>query len=513
MDWELLKKIDPKKLIGERLSPFDLMGGGDQEKVKPSKDKPLTGLYYRKPGLVYEPSKGLSCAIEFLESQESNRFQMGLLKSMTIGSAERHFAESCKYVAKNKPQKALSKLGDVLNKDPQHTDAYFLMGCILMEAEQFDKANSCFHKVLLCQKSLGKGFKKYLPSFHITLNLNLSPCFCIYPELLGATLLVAISYWENNKREEAISALDQTVSIFPKNSAVLYLMTFFRLEMARYKAVIEELSDFEPSNSLDLATYTLLGIALYSSHDPVTAVQVLKNAIRFAERFEEEGQIKIIRYNLGRAYLNKGDKFEGLQELKKVSIIEPDYLDVNHILQDPSKGAKPYAGLRPDSETSVILNGKKVEKSPSKEVEIIDSSPSSPSRTEIPETEAPEIKTPEIETITPESVELSPETDIKEITVGTARLLLQQTGETFSIKINGMTTIGRESSNDISFPEDFSISRRQAKIISNQEGFFAEDLGSTNGTYLNKRRITRKMALKNNDEIQIGKKNFTFVTE
>ncbi len=91
--------------------------------------------------------------------------------------------------------------------------------------------------------------------------------------------------------------------------------------------------------------------------------------------------------------------------------------------------------------------------------------------------------------------------------------MLQQTGETFSIKINGMTTIGRESINDISFPEDFSISRRQAKIISNQEGFFAEDLGSTNGTYLNKRRITRKMALKNNDEIQIGKKNFTFITE
>jgi len=450
MDWELLKKIDPKKLIGERISPFDFMGS-DQEKVKPSKDKPLTGLYYRKPGLTYDPSKGLSCAIEFLESQESNRFQMGLLKSMTIGSAERHFAESCKYVAKNKPQKALSKLGDVLNKDPQNTDAYFLMGCILMEAEQFDKANSCFHKVLLCQKSLGKGFKKYLPSFHVTLNLNLSPCFCIYPELLGATLLVAVSYWENNKREEAVSALDQTVSIFPKNSAVLYLMTFFRLEMARYKAVIEELSDFEPSNSLDLATYTLLGIALYSSHDPVTAVQILKNAIRFAERFEEEGQIKIIRYNLGRAYLNKGDKFEGLQELKKVSVIEPDYLDVNHILQDPSKGAKPYAGVRPDSETRVVLNGEKVEKSPSKEVEIIDSFPSYASRTEIPETKTPEPETPkipppeletpepqipEIETITPESVKLSPETNIKEITTGTARLLLQQTGETFSIKIN-----------------------------------------------------------------------------
>ena len=96
---------------------------------------------------------------------------------------------------------------------------------------------------------------------------------------------------------------------------------------------------------------------------------------------------------------------------------------------------------------------------------------------------------------------------------GNFRLVIKKTGETFNLKANSITTIGRESTNDIAFPEDFSISRRQARIIFEQDDIFIEDLGSTNGTYLNKRRITKKMKLENNDEIKIGKKDFIFIIE
>ncbi|MEQ8223241.1 MAG: hypothetical protein ABRQ37_13115, partial [Candidatus Eremiobacterota bacterium] len=93
MDWELLKRIDPTKLIGgEGSSPLDLLTG-DKDKVKTSKDIPLTGLYYRKPVFKYNPSKSLACKIEFFESQDKNPFDIGLLKSITIGPAERYFAD------------------------------------------------------------------------------------------------------------------------------------------------------------------------------------------------------------------------------------------------------------------------------------------------------------------------------------------------------------------------------------------------------------------------------------
>ena len=63
--------------------------------------------------------------------------------------------------------------------------------------------------------------------------------------------------------------------------------------------------------------------------------------------------------------------------------------------------------------------------------------------------------------------------------------------------------IGRNAENDIVI-ENLAVSKLHARIVKQDEAYYIEDLNSTNGTYLNKIRITKK-DLKNNDIISVGK--------
>ncbi len=63
--------------------------------------------------------------------------------------------------------------------------------------------------------------------------------------------------------------------------------------------------------------------------------------------------------------------------------------------------------------------------------------------------------------------------------------------------------IGRNAENDIVI-ENLAVSKLHARIVKQDEAYYIEDLNSTNGTYLNKIRITKK-DLKDNDIISVGK--------
>lgn len=64
------------------------------------------------------------------------------------------------------------------------------------------------------------------------------------------------------------------------------------------------------------------------------------------------------------------------------------------------------------------------------------------------------------------------------------------------------STIGREGC-DITL-SDPDVSRRHAAVEMSNGGLSIEDLGSTNGTFVNGERITAPRALRDGDEIQIG---------
>ena len=83
-----------------------------------------------------------------------------------------------------------------------------------------------------------------------------------------------------------------------------------------------------------------------------------------------------------------------------------------------------------------------------------------------------------------------------------------RTGETFHPQ-GARTTIGRSPDCEI-FLDDVTVSRRHAVLVERDDGFFIEDQGSLNGTFLNRRRI-ESGRLEDGDELQIGKYRLSFL--
>ena len=72
-----------------------------------------------------------------------------------------------------------------------------------------------------------------------------------------------------------------------------------------------------------------------------------------------------------------------------------------------------------------------------------------------------------------------------------------------------VTTAGRHPESDI-FLDDVTVSRRHVEIAVAGDGFVVRDVGSLNGTYLNRERID-EAPLVNGDELQIGKFKLVFL--
>ena len=72
-------------------------------------------------------------------------------------------------------------------------------------------------------------------------------------------------------------------------------------------------------------------------------------------------------------------------------------------------------------------------------------------------------------------------------------------------------TIGRNVKNDIQI-DNLSVSKQHARIVKHQGKYYVEDMKSTNGTYLNEKKIT-KQKLTDNDVITVGKHTLLAILE
>ncbi len=81
-------------------------------------------------------------------------------------------------------------------------------------------------------------------------------------------------------------------------------------------------------------------------------------------------------------------------------------------------------------------------------------------------------------------------------------------GEVFAVAGERMT-IGRSPEAEV-FLDDVTVSRNHALLVRRRDGLYIDDLGSLNGTYVNRRRI-ESHRLQNGDELQVGKYKLTYL--
>jgi pSer/pThr/pTyr-binding forkhead associated (FHA) protein len=112
-----------------------------------------------------------------------------------------------------------------------------------------------------------------------------------------------------------------------------------------------------------------------------------------------------------------------------------------------------------------------------------------------------------------ETGELRP-VDLDTVTHEGATLVIRsgggRSGEAFKVAGERMT-IGRSPDAEV-FLDDVTVSRNHALLVQRRDGLYIDDLGSLNGTYVNRRRI-ESHRLQNGDELQVGKYKLTYLEE
>jgi len=127
---------------------------------------------------------------------------------------------------------------------------------------------------------------------------------------------------------------------------------------------------------------------------------------------------------------------------------------------------------------------------------------------------------PEEESSPEATVRFSPETDeresdfdgLAEVAHEGVSLVVRSggglAGETFK-PAGEKTTIGRHPDSDI-FLDDITVSRNHAVLIQKPGGFYIQDQGSLNGTYVNRARVETQR-LTDGDQVQVGKYKLTYI--
>ena len=127
--------------------------------------------------------------------------------------------------------------------------------------------------------------------------------------------------------------------------------------------------------------------------------------------------------------------------------------------------------------------------------------------------QAPEEHTITLTPIDPDATDDELTVGIDDLPDGAATLVVTRgpgAGSRFVLD-DDVVQAGRHPDSDI-FLDDVTVSRRHAELARSSGSWIVRDVGSLNGTYVNRQRIEDQAPLKNGDELQIGRFKLVFLT-
>ena len=127
--------------------------------------------------------------------------------------------------------------------------------------------------------------------------------------------------------------------------------------------------------------------------------------------------------------------------------------------------------------------------------------------------QAPEEHTITLTPVDPDAVDDELTVGIDDLPDGAATLVVTRgpgAGSRFVLD-EDLVQAGRHPDSTI-FLDDVTVSRRHAELARAAGAWIVRDVGSLNGTYVNRQRIEDQAPLTNGDELQIGRFKLVFLT-
>lgn len=453
--------------------------------IKPSQEtaKVLlqTGLFHNR---VQTPSYGkLIPNLDYFEPQFKNKMVLGVLKNITLPQAERAFIQGGQCLLLGRDADAAVKFEECVAKDTQLTDGYFMLGCLYLSRGNYRASLENFKKAILLQQTINKTIRRYVPSFKMILSLTSNTCFTFFADLVGVNTLLALAMRAEGLRQNSLEVLDQILAVMPAHPVLLFFEACILYEVGAFAKIIERLKDVPPEGSMGFLNLLVLGRALISMGDVETAREVLKKGL---DREETDPELYLdYRYNIG--LCNPAGWSAGRnEEIESVLAQNPNYQDIflrMGLAQGSTAGAPPAKAAAVSPAPAPAIPPASVAPAPPVPADAAVPSPAAPTGDRPPA----------------RSITSAPSTPHFISDDGSINVTLE----------NDTYVIGREIG-EIIMKDDASVSKQHARIFKEGNFFFIEDLGSTNGTWVNQFRISKKVNLNRGDVVSIGKTRFRF---
>ncbi len=439
-----------------------------------------SGLYFAAghPVMSARPRLG------FLEPQLAQRFNINFLKGLTMSGSERAFVEALRFLVAHQFRDSVARLTEATGSSRDAkvglTDAFFTLGAMRVHRGEYRDAVGALKTGLLAQQGLGKTLSRYLPSFHIAVPLTPTSHFCLFPDLVGLNLLLALAQFHDGHPEEAVETLEQLMGLMPGEPHALFFLNLYRCALSRPRDIFDSLQKLLPDSNLQIACMIMLGTACADLNDPMTAREVYRKALA------REGTDPVLacdlRFALAESLDHEGWTEDARQELQLIHESYPDFQPLferfSVVRESRHSFGRTAGGPKPTPSETKNTSALPVEPEDSG----AEPEAESPASAQTTERSAPPAEDP-------------------------PTLLVSHDGKK-TIKLDRPSlTIGREEG-DIVLGGDTAASRLHAQLTIESGGVFVEDLGSTNGTWVNSHRVGRKVALRRGDWLQVGESTF-----